>query len=322
MKKITLALSLLTFTFTSNAQENTNFYNFSTFTEPYVDLVSPTSINNGTQWDWDDFGPFQLDYTVHVFGIGFNDFMFLDDSYVLGDEIQSAYLDPVNTFIMDRGYYGSASTSPLSYKIDGTVGNRILKLEAKNVGFENEDWDFDTLNKYISYQIWFYENDNSIEYRFGETNLTATDIPGILGDWIPVLSVSNENFEGTAGYLDANPLTPTYAEVSIDNEEVVPAGFTTPVLANTVYRFSLNPLSVKDQEKVEFSMYPNPTKDVINLTFEDAIDKSFSIYDMTGRQVLNGTIKNEQTAQINVSDLSNGSYVIRIGATSKKFTKK
>lgn len=327
MKKITLALSLLTFAFTSNAQENTNFYNFSTFTEPYVDLVSPTSINNGTQWDWDEFGPFNTSFPITLFGLEYDQFMFYDDYFSVASSTNSdelyTLLDPVGAYIMDRGYNGATSLSPISYKIEGTTGNRILKMEGKNVGFENEDWNDDTLNLFLNFQVWYYEADQSIEFRYGPTNVTTTDITDYLEMWFPAFGHTNEINFLNVGYLEGNSTAPIYNEVDIDEaEELDPIGLNTAVAANTVYRFSLNPLSVKDQEKVEFSMYPNPTKDVINLTFEDAIDKSFSIYDMTGRQVLNGTIKNEQTAQINVSDLSNGSYVIRIGATSKKFTKK
>ena len=274
------------------------------------------------QWDYDDFGPFDTTFPIEVFGMSFNEFMFVDDSYVLGDEENSAYFDPLNSFIMYRGYYDTASISPLSYKIEGATGNRILKLEAKNVGFEDEDWYYETLNRYISYKIWFYESDNSIEYRFGQTNISATDIPDILGSWIPVFSVSDENYEGTGGYLDGNPVSPTYAEISLDSDIEEPIGFTTPVAANTVYRFSVNQLSIKDQDKVEFSMYPNPTENTLHLTFSETIDKMYSIYDMTGRRVLHGAIDHQQSSQIDVSNLSNGSYVLRIGATSKKFTKK
>lgn len=327
MKKITLALSLLTFAFTSNAQENTNYYNFSTFSEPYVDLVSPISMNNGTQWDWDEFGPFNASFPITLFGLEYDQFMFYDDYFSVANSTNTdelyTLLDPVGAYIMDRGYNGGASLSPISYKIEGATGSRILKMEAKNVGFENEDWNDDTLNLFLNFQVWYYEADQSIEFRYGPTNITTADITNYLDTWLPAFGHTNDIDFLNIGYLEGASTTPIYNEVDIDEaDELEPVGLNSPVAANTVYRFAVNTLANNDQDKVEFTMFPNPATNVINLTFEENIDNSYSIYDMTGRQVIKGKFNNEQYSQINISELSNGSYVIRIGSTSKKFTKK
>ena len=91
---------------------------------------------------------------------------------------------------------------------------------------------------------------------------------------------------------------------------------------NTVYRFALNPLAVNDQEKIEFSMFPNPATDVLNLTFPEAVNKPYSVYDLMGREVLKGSLNNTTEAQLNVSTLQKGSYVLRIAGTTQKFVKK
>jgi len=68
-----------------------------------------------------------------------------------------------------------------------------------------------------------------------------------------------------------------------------------------------------------FSIYPNPTKDVLNYDLKNA--KKFEIYNLLGQKKLNG----KATGSINVSELAKGLYILKIiavdnSATTKKFT--
>lgn len=326
MKKITLALCFMACMGSIQAQEETNYYVFSTFSEPYSDLTTPISINNGVQWYWDDFEPISLSFPVSLFGVECSELMFYDDYFMLGnfsfDQEFYSILDPLGTYLMDRGYYETASESPISYKIEGTEGSRILKMEIKNAGFENEDWDSGTLDKYISYQIWYYEADESFEIRLGPHNLTTPDIANIFGLWIPTFGYIDANEQGRVAVWEGDASNPTYLEFEITDElEYEPTGLTTVAPPNTVFRLQVNPLAINDQEKVSFALYPNPAQDVLHLTFEEAIDKSYAVYDVTGRQLMHGNIDQQLTADLSVAHLAKGTYVLRIGATSKKFVK-
>ena len=79
-------------------------------------------------------------------------------------------------------------------------------------------------------------------------------------------------------------------------------------------------LSLENQTKVVFSLYPNPTNDVLNI--ETDLDlKSIEIYNIQGQKV-----KSANQKQVNVSDLASGMYMIKIQDTdnaiaTKKFVK-
>lgn len=65
----------------------------------------------------------------------------------------------------------------------------------------------------------------------------------------------------------------------------------------------------------KFAFYPNPVKDILNITDADEI-KSVSVYDLTGRKVKVQSV-NAKEAKINLSDLSSGNYVVHV-ETSKE----
>ena len=81
----------------------------------------------------------------------------------------------------------------------------------------------------------------------------------------------------------------------------------------------LNVLSINDSDLPTITIYPNPTKDVLH--FENINENiEVSVFDIIGKQVLEQTINVGET--LNVSQLSNGIYTIRINNNiSSKFVK-
>ncbi|RZJ27782.1 MAG: T9SS type A sorting domain-containing protein, partial [Flavobacterium sp.] len=69
------------------------------------------------------------------------------------------------------------------------------------------------------------------------------------------------------------------------------------------------------------SLWPNPVKDILNISSADATLKSVTITDANGRTVIQGT----QQDEIDLSDLSRGVYFARIetdrGSETKKIIK-
>ena len=69
-----------------------------------------------------------------------------------------------------------------------------------------------------------------------------------------------------------------------------------------------------------FSIYPNPTTSVLNISNNNNLDiKNISVVDINGRVVKNQA---GSLTQINVSDLNAGVYFITIEAAEGKTTKK
>lgn len=319
MKKITLLAGLLLTTLTVSAQ---NYYNFTKSTATYADLTGATSLTNNAVWDFDFFGPITSPFNIDVFGQTYNTLNFEDDYFYLESSTNANFYSeilPVYAYIMDRNVSGTGNgVSPISYKVEGASGNRILKLEVKNAGLEMEFDSSGTTNLFLNYQIWFYEADKSIEYRYGSNNVTS--VASLNDEGVSYILFSHEdsnNIKG--GFVNGTITSPTYTEVT--NPTSNPTNLNGLPAANTVYRFALNPLALKDQEKIEFSMFPNPTNDVLNLAFPETVNKPYSVYDLMGREVLKGSLNNTTQAQINVGTLQKGSYILRIAGSTQKFIK-
>jgi len=81
---------------------------------------------------------------------------------------------------------------------------------------------------------------------------------------------------------------------------------------------SINTSGIKDLELDSFRIYPNPAKDVIFITgFSEGI---IQIMDLEGRMIKERSIS-EQTS-VQVADLAEGIYLVKISADKKIITKK
>ena len=68
-------------------------------------------------------------------------------------------------------------------------------------------------------------------------------------------------------------------------------------------------LGVSDMTSFDFAYYPNPVKDVLNITTKKAVE-SVSVFNLAGQQVMNNA--KVSNGQINVNALSTGTYVFRV----------
>lgn len=84
----------------------------------------------------------------------------------------------------------------------------------------------------------------------------------------------------------------------------------------------LTPLSVSNQVQTEINIYPNPT--VANLNIEsDTEIKGYHIFDLSGRLVkASNQISLGTAAQIDISELTDGSYIINVHQAESEITKK
>lgn len=81
------------------------------------------------------------------------------------------------------------------------------------------------------------------------------------------------------------------------------------VYVDNIYFYKGVPLATTNFVKSTLSMYPNPTKNVLNLSSDTSID-NITVYNMLGQIVAKQTTIGSNEVTINVSDLSKGVYVI------------
>ena len=95
------------------------------------------------------------------------------------------------------------------------------------------------------------------------------------------------------------------------------------VNSNSAYAGSLN---VDNWDMTSgFSVYPNPTNDIVNLQINQDGKYAVKIYDITGKEVLAKApefLSSSSTSSLNVSSLSQGMYIISIEGESQSFSRK
>src|SRR5690606_23265803 len=88
-----------------------------------------------------------------------------------------------------------------------------------------------------------------------------------------------------------------------------------------------NELSTDNFLATQLSIYPNPSSDVINITnASNILLNGVEIIDLNGRVVKSAKFNGVSEAQVNISDLSAGMYLMNVssdqGTTTKKIVKK
>ena len=86
-----------------------------------------------------------------------------------------------------------------------------------------------------------------------------------------------------------------------------------------VYRLTVGQSGVDTPQAGSLNVYPNPVDDVV--TVENAEDGLVSVFDFMGRKVASGMAENGK-AEIRVSGLASGIYVVRAGNATTKLIKR
>lgn len=315
MKKFLLALTLLSAA-TIQAQ-----YTFTTFTESYVNITGGTSLTNGQIWDDPDFTlPFGFPFTIggqtytEVQQVGFGselEFM---------SPLTSSFLGYLSDIIDGQEIGESAST--ITYEVSGAAGNRICKLQYFNCAFYNDVFSNEpSADSRVNFQIWFYENGNAIELRFGTNTIAPSSLahdgaPGptiILGTGIDFV---NETLEYGVS-LTGNPNNPTLTELSLDE---FPQGLDGNPENGRVYRFAPGTVGVDNSIQEKFSLYPTIAQQELNLRGDIVFGDAYRIISLDGRTVSSGLLS---SSTVDVSSLASGTYLFQIDNFGKaqKFVK-
>ena len=91
------------------------------------------------------------------------------------------------------------------------------------------------------------------------------------------------------------------------------------VYVDNIYLYKDSTASIGDLD-FNFEVYPNPVKDVLNVISAESIEM-VKIYDLTGSIVKQAT-PNKANFDLDVADLSNGVYLVKLNAGNKEVTTK
>ena len=304
--------------------------------QTYQHLSNPTVAPLTAGWD-DPSIIIPLGFTHTAAGVSTNT-LYIDSNNSVGSEVATslAMTGGVNLYSIlidpiDRATYSGNAPSSISYQTTGSAGSKVAKIQWRNIGFNGEKSDVSSLNDSTNFQMWFYESDGSVEYRFGQSSITDFE-RDVESTKLPLGFVTNLNFTTKAFdwfyYLAA--LSPV-AHDSLDSISISMSDFgVSNYPANgTVIRFGPAwATGVNDGVKLNDNvvLYPTLVHDIMKIDFDNNthIGTGVSVFDMSGKVVLSQKQLKANNI-IETSYLHRGNYILQLKQKNKstfyKFTK-
>ncbi len=301
-----------------------------TFDETKLDFLSASeTVNsqtaNSLSFDYTNLNPFEtrtitLNFNTHTptasqpTNIG----DVLDFTTVI-NPITGDYTVDDNTFIFHQTVIGSYDPNDITC----TEGDEILLADAskylhyvirfqntgtadainvvvKNVLDDKLDWNTLQLETSSHANRVAIKNGNEVEFIFEDIHLPD----------------STTDEAGSHGYIayKIKPKNNVVLGDTFNNKADIFFDYNAAIETNTASTEIVNVLAVNNAQLLQFSVYPTPTKDILNIQSKTAI-KSIAIYSKLGQLVL----KSANTQQINISKLTSGIYFVKVVATNGDF---
>lgn len=131
-----------------------------------------------------------------------------------------------------------------------------------------------------------------------------------------MLPVSIANTTIGKGYVmfKVKPKTGYAVGDIIPNTASIYFDFNPAIVTNTFNTEFVAALGTNSFESNQFGFYPNPAKDYLTITSNNAIHsiKSIIIYDVLGKVVLTKQVSNSEAQTVNIAELNTGVYMIEI----------
>jgi hypothetical protein len=303
-----------------------NVYSFSTFTAPYQPITG-TSVTNGLKWD-DAIHSIPLGFTFSLYNSTGSTINLLGGYTFSFDDFENASIftegGPIWEDLCDRSYDPAidtegdpGGTSTISYTTTGAPGSRICVIQLSNVGFYGENDANGTSDSYINLQIWLYEGTNDIEFRYGNIDIQnpalnlANGTSGFICGLFDQIDYLNNQIAGS-NLLNGPHNSPTMVALGSNFSEVVSGA----IQSGRVYKFTravatgIKPIT----NLAKVNVFPNPAKNLIQLSGNFTEQNTVVIYDLSGKKVKETTASSE----ISVSELENGVYMLHLIENGKK----
>jgi len=173
------------------------------------------------------------------------------------------------------------------------------------------------LNVWTTLEIYIDYNTSKIYFSIPSINYTVVenagynfDLSGVEHDDSPV-QLMFFHAKGADMMPTVNSSAPRFDNINISAQNKVP-----------VVTVGLN-----EHLSSQFDLYPNPATNFVNIiNSENMLVQQITIYDIAGKQLNTQTFNNQAEIQLNVENLSNGSYMLHIqtnkGMAVKKLVKK
>ncbi len=279
-------------------------YEFTTVIESYNELENATEIT----FDDADF-VLDLPFNFSVFDTTSNQLFVSAGVIALETATENTY-----NYIIPAAIYDEFESMDVSYTITGESGNQIVKIQWKDAEI------YDNLGNWMNFQAWIYEN-GTIEYRYGSSQIAdSVDIEHkLLIGFIQNYSDDTDNIENL-WYFNGNGDAPNLERIC--NIDYGFLDLLSLPIENRVYRFTKNTVDVADyQLDRNIKISPTITHGTVQISSDEPIEE-IQIFNTTGVLIQNHTSHIENTYQLDLSNVQNGNYFIRMTTNNGVITKK
>lgn len=243
------------------------------------------------------------------------DFEFWGMAGVKTEDLSSIqYVIPYNVYALV--FYSDLPRYPDSgiyYKTEGEEGERIFKMEWKNIPYFQD-------NATISFQAWLHEKDRSITYLIGDQK-NASDSLINTKTFIGILNNTNEaGFGEESFFLTGDVYAPTLEKGLTYQDE--PTALSRAPERGTKYTISYQKSSSTQnvKENIDVSIYPNPASSYVSVSMPHGERiQTVHILSKAGKRL--STVR-DNFDRIDVSTLAAGAYILEVeGEENRSFEK-
>jgi len=302
-------------------------YSFSFTDEGYQPLQNAIDLNEGLTWDNPTMA-ISLGFSLRFFEVR------LDTLYLLSPQ-EGKFLalgarpegqGPISLIygadLVDRGQALQGgeglqgSRSPILLKQLGEVGQRKTILEFRNAGFKADLQRQGKSVDYVNFQIHILEESSDIELHMGPSRIMDPKevYEGKSGPAIGLITqydLEKDLIQQPGMWLTGFPAIPgvLIAGEMTHLHDTIPS--------NMVYQFQRMDIETAvEQEGENFSMYPNPARDFIQVDLGDNKKAQVSIFNLQGQLVEQK--KERGSMRIHLSHLRRSAYLLRVEVEGEK----
>ncbi len=301
------------------------------FDEEKLDFISSTETvstqtSNSLTFNYDALNPFETRGITIVFNVFPPPEVNIDDILTFTSTVTPIAGDNTeedNTFSLDQVVVGSYDPNDIQVlegeeifaeEIDDYL-HYIIRFQntgnyyATFVRISNE---LDTNLEWNTFQLESSSHSNRVEIING--NLVTFFFDAI---YLPSSDMDEQNSRGFVSYK-IKPKSTVDIGDSMSNNANIYFDYNPPIVTNIVTTTVVEDLSINDNKINKITIYPNPTKSIINIDANGSIIEEIAIINLQGIVLKNIPHKNK----IDVSELATGLYFIRLSVNGKTITKK
>ncbi len=201
------------------------------------------------------------------------------------------------------------NTTALSYVVEGTSGNKILKVQWKNLALTNGQ-----PGNYVNYQIWLHQATGIFEIFYGPSSASnssgfnTTNGPNIGLFYAP------QSFAKMYEKIWLNGAPGNY---TIDSARTISfSAVSGAPPSGTILRYIPKKVavSVPAMKEANIEIFPNPADDKINIRLSAPLTEQAKVllYDVKGRVVKSYDATNTSQLSIPVGGVAEGMYEIKL----------